>query len=103
MLCFAKRTLRDVNDDSLEHRQPDHESQAASSESGQVAGQRSIDDNLLVSASSLLIPAFAPVGALTETALRCRFADACTAWLMKSPSVETRTAYSRELNQFLRF
>jgi integrase/recombinase XerD len=37
------------------------------------------------------------------TALTERIAEAVSAWLTKSPSTETRTAYSRELHQFCSF
>ena len=30
-------------------------------------------------------------------------AEACRAWLTKSPSADTRSNYERDLNQFLRF
>src|SRR5262249_47779869 len=50
-----------------------------------------------------LIPAFERGGKLTEMAVRGRLAEACTAWLTRFPSLETRSAYSRELAQFLRF
>lgn len=50
-----------------------------------------------------LIPAFERAGSLTTTALQGRFTEACAAWLAKSPSLETRAAYTRELHEFLRF
>jgi integrase/recombinase XerD len=40
---------------------------------------------------------------LTAADVRVRFAEACAAWLAKSPSLETRAAYGRELQQFLQF
>lgn len=40
---------------------------------------------------------------LTEGLTHGAFAEACTAWLTRSPSLETRAAYSRELRQFLAF
>jgi hypothetical protein len=52
---------------------------------------------------TLLIPAFERAGNLTDRDNRRRFQEACMAWLTKSPSSETRSAYSRELNQFLQF
>jgi integrase/recombinase XerD len=57
----------------------------------------------MVVANPWLMPAFEPVGGLTKPPLQARFTDACTAWLAKSPSNETRAAYGRELKQFLRF
>jgi integrase/recombinase XerD len=40
---------------------------------------------------------------LTGGELRVRFAEACRAWLSKSPSIDTRTNYARDVNQFLTF
>jgi integrase/recombinase XerD len=50
-----------------------------------------------------LIPAFEGVAELTTADARGRFAEACAAWLARSASAETRAAYARELEQFLRF
>src|SRR2546423_122465 len=38
---------------------------------------------------------------LTGGDLRARFVEACRAWLMKSPSLDARTNYTRDVNQFL--
>jgi len=35
--------------------------------------------------------------------LRHQLAEACQAWLTRSPSVETRPGYARDLTQFLKF
>ncbi len=48
-------------------------------------------------------PAFNDKGKLTPTTIRGRFTEACAAWLSKSPSLETRAAYARELAEFFRF
>ncbi|MBX9581634.1 MAG: tyrosine-type recombinase/integrase [Gemmataceae bacterium] len=49
-------------------------------------------------------PAFAPTAGSTDrAALRRELGEACTAWLTKSQSGETRNGYSRDLAQFLRF
>lgn len=49
-------------------------------------------------------PAFAPAAGPTDrAALRRELGEACTAWLTKSQSGETRNGYSRDLAQFLRF
>lgn len=60
-------------------------------------------DNYTIMSRQPLIPAFETGTALTASDFRGRFAEACTAWLTKSPSLETRSAYFRELNQFLTF
>src|SRR5207253_2059720 len=51
----------------------------------------------------VLIPAFESTGSLTGPTYSGRFAEACRAWLTKSPSPETRAAYARELHEFLRY
>lgn len=51
----------------------------------------------------MLVPAFDGRGELTPATLHVRFAEACAAWLARSSSSETRSAYSRELRQFLDF
>lgn len=53
--------------------------------------------------SAPLIPAFQRGHVLTTSDIRGRFTEACSAWLTKSPSLETRAAYARELTQFLVF
>jgi len=52
-------------------------------------------DNDSPSASTTpMIPAFERGQVLTGTTIRVRFAEACAAWLSKSPSRETRSAYT---------
>ncbi len=48
-------------------------------------------------------PAFSPQPIGNREELRRKLGEACTAWLMKSQSGETRNTYSRDLSQFLRF
>lgn len=48
-------------------------------------------------------PAFAGSGPPDRAELRRKLGEACTAWLTKSQSGETRNGYSRDLAQFLRF
>jgi len=48
-------------------------------------------------------PAFSPASELGGAELRRQLGEACTAWLMKSQSGETRNGYSRDLAQFLRY
>ena len=40
---------------------------------------------------------------LTAHDLRARFTEACQAWLAKSPSLDTRSNYARDVRQFLVF
>jgi integrase/recombinase XerD len=46
---------------------------------------------------------FSSPSSLTGTDLRVRFAEACAAWLAKSPSKDTRSNYARDVQQFLAF
>lgn len=39
----------------------------------------------------------------TSDELRGQIAEACQAWLVRSPSMDTRSGYARDLTQFLRF
>ncbi len=70
---------------------------------GDAAEQTSLEHISSVASTPTLIPAFERVGSLTAADIRVRFAEACTAWLTRSSSLETRTAYTRELRQFLDF
>lgn len=49
------------------------------------------------------IPAFETSPNLTDRDLRGRMAEACRAWLTRSPSLDTRQNYARDLHQFLTF
>jgi integrase/recombinase XerD len=51
------------------------------------------------------LPALTPNGESLPTLndVRSQLAEAVGAWLTRSPSAETRSGYTRELNQFLRF
>src|SRR5947209_8282042 len=46
---------------------------------------------------------FSSSSPLTGAHLRAHFIEACRAWLLKSPSLDTRTNYTRDVNQFLSF
>ena len=50
-----------------------------------------------------VIPAFARPGELTDSSLRVRLTEARDAWLTRSPSLQTRDCYARDLQQFLAF
>jgi integrase/recombinase XerD len=50
-----------------------------------------------------LPPAFAGPSDLSATDLRHSFAQAVRAWLLRTPSLQTRENYDRDLKQFLRF
>lgn len=49
-----------------------------------------------------LVPVFPPVP-IPEPGLRELFAEAHRSWLMKSPSLDTRRNYARDVGQFIRF
>lgn len=68
---------------------------------GDAAGQTSSGHSLSPASTVTLIPAFERSENLTAVDVRVRFTEACSAWLTRSSSVETRTAYTRELRQFL--
>jgi hypothetical protein len=70
---------------------------------GHPSNPRQPDLEKPVPSTSVIIPAFERSGELIAVDLRFRFAEACAAWLAKSPSLETRSAYARELAEFLRF
>ncbi len=53
--------------------------------------------------TQVIIPAFAGAGELTEFDFRSRMADAIQAWLLRSPSSQTRDCYRRDLRTFLKF
>lgn len=67
------------------------------------ADRRPIDDNPLPLSTSQIIPAFAGAGELTNIDLRSRMSDAIQAWLFRSPSLQTRDCYTRDLRTFLKF
>ena len=52
---------------------------------------------------SAIIPAFASARELTVQAFHGGFAEARDAWLSRSPSINTRENYARDLTQFLTF
>src|SRR5436309_2229703 len=76
-----------------------NESDSASNDGGEVTSGHDV----AAVTSARLIPAFEPASSLTRTPMRGQFSDACAAWLAKSPSRETRSAYARELRQFFDF
>ena len=100
---FAKRTLREVKTPFENHRQSDNESNVPSTTDTGSDEQTSPGNSSSGQSTATLIPAFEPAGSLTAVDVRVRFTEACTAWLTRSPSVETRAAYTRELRQFLDF
>lgn len=92
-----------MNSPFEQHRPPDNDADSPSTPDGQETAAL-LPENFLASVSTAsVIPAFEGPGRLTATDVRGRFTDACTAWLTRSPSLETRSAYHRELHQFLKF
>ncbi len=100
---FAKLTLREVKTPFEHHRQSDNETIPSSIVGKDSEQQEGLNHNSAVASTAALIPVFDGPGSLTAGDVRVRFTEACTAWLTKSSSVETRTAYTRELGQFLDF
>src|SRR5207249_3227541 len=86
-----------------DHQQPSQEPERPSS-SDEGSGDRTDQDHNLPGASiPAIIPAFERGQHLTPSDIRGRFREACAAWLARSPSMETRTNYTRDLQQFLHF
>jgi integrase/recombinase XerD len=90
-VCFAKVTLHDMN----EEQNPQAESPSAAPIPATV--------EVLLDPVIDAAPAFNVRDEMAPSVLRQQIEEACRAWLSRSPSAETRTAYSRELFQFLRF
>ena len=85
------------------HRQPDQKNAVPATSSG-GSDEPSVSDNYAPALSTAtIIPAFEGRGQLTLPDIRVRFTEACAGWLSRSASAETRSAYTRELQQFLRF
>jgi hypothetical protein len=100
---FGKLTFRDVNSPLPDHRLPDQNQSPPSMEPDASEGLEPSGNNSQRTSSAVLIPAFDRGSELTAGSLHARFAEACSAWLARSPSQETRAAYTRELKQFLDF
>ncbi len=92
-----------MKSDSENQRHPENESNPSSIVTEGFEQQEGLNHNSAITSKAALIPAFDREPGLTAVDVRVRFTEACTAWLTRSSSVETRTAYSRELRQFLEF
>lgn len=57
----------------------------------------------MAASSPAIIPAFASARELTAQSFHGRFVEARDAWLSRSPSINTRENYARDLTQFLTF
>ena len=102
-VTFAKRTLREAWFPSEPPMHPANETISSSIAREGSKPQEGLNHNSAVTSTATLIPAFDGPGSLTAGDIRVRFTEACTAWLTRSSSIETRTAYTRELRQFLSF
>lgn len=85
------------------HRHSENKSNHSSTVGEDSEQQKGLNHNSAVASTAMLIPAFDGRGRLTRAEVRVRFTEACTGWLTRSSSTETRTAYTRELRQFLYF
>jgi hypothetical protein len=92
-----------VNPPFPDHRQRDQNQTPPSILPDASGGHEPSGTNPLRTSSAVLIPAFDRGSELKAGSLHVRFEEACTAWLTRSPSQETRAAYTRELKQFLDF
>src|SRR5438132_763529 len=88
---------------SENHWHPENETTLSSIGGKDSEQQEGLNHNSAVPSTAALIPAFDGPGSLTTADVRVRFTEACTAWLTRSSSTETRAAYTRELRQFLNF
>jgi integrase/recombinase XerD len=89
-----------------QRRLPKSPDQHSSDKSSSPAGSDRdliIRDNLPAPSISNIIPAFAKPDELTSFDLRVAMRDAIQAWLVRSPSPQTRDCYTRDLKTFLKF
>lgn len=68
-----------------------------------MADERDSDSKTALLTDEVLPPAFAGSTDLSDTELRKSLAAAVRAWLLRTPSLETRENYDRDLQQFLQF
>jgi integrase/recombinase XerD len=85
------------------HRPRDHRTKDLSSSILLKREKAEPDAEPLPPSTGTLIPAFDSAGRLTAADLRQRMTEACSAWLHRSPSENTRSNYARDLQQFLAF
>ena len=100
---FTKLTLRAVKNAPPDHRPIDHTAPVPSSSEAVVAIVPVLDQSPSSLSNGEVIPAFARPGELTDSSLRVRLTEARDAWLTRSPSLQTRDCYARDLQQFLAF
>ena len=100
---FTKLTLHAVNDSSREHRPLDVNSPLPSSSETALAPVQLPDQTSQTLSTREVIPAFSQPGELTTVNLRGRLTEVRDAWLVRSPSLQTRDCYARDLQQFLSF
>jgi len=85
------------------HRPRDHRTEDLSSSVPLKREKTEPDAERLSPSTGTLIPAFDTAGVLSAADLRQRMTEACSAWLHRSPSENTRSNYARDLQQFLAF
>jgi integrase/recombinase XerD len=68
-----------------------------------LGAEVSNDDNSVLPSTLAVIPAFAGRDELTSFDLRGGMRDAIHAWLFRSPSMQTRDCYTRDLKTFLAY
>jgi hypothetical protein len=82
---------------------PDQHSSDESSSPASSDRDLIVRNNPPPSSTSNIIPAFAKPEELTSFDLRGGIRDAIQAWLVRSPSPQTRDCYTRDLRTFLKF
>lgn len=92
-----------MNQDAENDRQADEKTVPPSSDNVAADTEAPLGDERGVASRSAIIPAFASRGELTVRSFHGHFAEARDAWLWRSPSMNTRENYARDLAQFLAF
>lgn len=92
-----------MNDTPEKHRPRNNRTDALSSGVPLKREETEPDAEPRPPSTGTLIPAFDTGGVLTAADLRQRMTEACSAWLHRSPSDNTRSNYARDLQQFLAF
>lgn len=85
------------------HWQSRNKSKPASTSRQARAAAKKQDDNHVDASSHALIPAFDSPREKEVAAFAGRIREACHAWIIRSPSRDTRENYARDVAQFLKF
>jgi hypothetical protein len=95
--------LGEVKRSTRNRRRSGNDPKDASSDPALSSAIVAFDHPLRAESTKRLIPAFSTAAELAASDVRGRFAEAVSAWLVRSPSPSTRSNYARDLEQFLAF